>query len=220
MTKSQEIMKLIKEGKNNTEIMTEVECSKQLISNVRRKVKEDDGVKDTPLKEVNEVKQESELRDYTEIHINEMGFVKEKLYSENKDNQYGCEYFTPIGRIDLLLTDKNENLYVIEFKKSKESDKVVGQILRYMGYLRKNLAKANVFGFIVVSEITDKLKYAAAEIPNILLFEYNLNITINRFSDDPIKGNPKRLLPINSSIIQTCNNKEINCLGKLTNGDE
>ena len=41
------------------------------------------------------------------------------------------------GRIDLLCIDRNRDFVVIETKKGKESDKVVGPIQRYMGWITR-----------------------------------------------------------------------------------
>ena len=47
---------------------------------------------------------------------------------------------------------------VIELKKGRAADKVFGQLSRYMGWVKKNLAKdAEVSGMIVGSNIDDKL---------------------------------------------------------------
>jgi len=46
------------------------------------------------------------------------------------------------GRIDLLCIDRNRDFVVIGTKKGKESDKVVGPIQRYMGWITRNLAKS------------------------------------------------------------------------------
>jgi RecB family endonuclease NucS len=80
------------------------------------------------------------------------------------------EYDTKnVGRIDLLCTDKNRDFVVIETKKGKESDKVVGQIQRYMGWINRNLAKngENVRGLIIVNEFDEWLDYAVSVNDNI-----------------------------------------------------
>jgi len=52
---------------------------------------------------------------------------------------------------------------VVELKKGKTEDDVVGQTLRYMGWVRENISKTKlVRGIIVVAEgeITNKLEMA------------------------------------------------------------
>ena len=65
--------------------------------------------------------------------------------------------------IDILALDKDNNYVVIELKVSRGYDRVVGQILRYMGWLRKNQAESGqlVRGIIVAREISDDLLWHA-----------------------------------------------------------
>jgi len=71
------------------------------------------------------------------------------------------QYPTIIGSIDILAIDINKHYVVIELKKGKASDRAVGQLLRYMGYIEKELAKGKVVRGMIVSESIDrKLKYA------------------------------------------------------------
>jgi hypothetical protein len=68
---------------------------------------------------------------------------------------------TDIGIIDILCLDKNNNYVVIELKKDVASDKVVGQIQRYMAWVEENLAdKESVRGVIVAQDYDKKLEYA------------------------------------------------------------
>lgn len=71
----------------------------------------------------------------------------------------GRQYETTVGPIDILSRDKKTGEYVvIELKKGRSADKVFGQLSRYMGWVKKNLAKgASVRGIIVGSSIDDKL---------------------------------------------------------------
>ena len=66
-----------------------------------------------------------------------------------------------MGIIDLLCLDKENNYVIIELKKDKTSDKVVGQIQRYMTWVEENLAdKESVRGIIVAQGHDRKLEYA------------------------------------------------------------
>jgi hypothetical protein len=95
---------------------------------------------------------------------------------------YGLEY--PVGNraIDILALDKDNNYVVIELKVSRGYDRVVGQILRYIAWIRKNQAEGNqkVRGIIIAREITEDLILACSEIQNIDLFEYSLSISLKK----------------------------------------
>lgn len=75
----------------------------------------------------------------------------------------GRQFPTDVSNIDLLMTDRNSHYVVVELKKGKTEDDVVGQTLRYMGWIRQNLSKTKIVtGIIVVAkgEITNKLEMA------------------------------------------------------------
>ena len=104
-----------------------------------------------------------------------------KMYEDN--DGYGRQYVIPgIGRIDILAINTSSNdLYVIEFKKDIGDDEIVGQISRYMGWVKKNLASGsqNVYGIICVAQATEKLKYAAEANPNILISTHDVRVTLS-----------------------------------------
>ena len=96
-----------------------------------------------------------------------------KLFKDKKSGKDGFEYYIPtIGEIDLLCTEEN-NFVVIEFKKNKGSDKVIGQTLRYIGWIKKNFCQNNqkVRGIIICRKYEAKIKYAADAVgPAILQY--------------------------------------------------
>lgn len=123
---------------------------------------------------------ESHLRDFLARNLSTInGLPRElQLYVDDKGNT-GIEYRTEVGNIDVLAIDNKKCLYVFELKLGRGSDAAVGQVLRYMGWLRKNVKDIEqVYGVLMASELSDKLKYAASMIPNILLFEYQMQFTI------------------------------------------
>jgi len=75
----------------------------------------------------------------------------------------GRQFPTDVSNIDLLMQDMDNHYVVVELKKGKTEDNVVGQTLRYMGWIRQNLSKAKVVkGIIVIAkgEVTTKLEMA------------------------------------------------------------
>lgn len=103
---------------------------------------------------------------------------------KDDDGIEGRQYDTDVGIIDLLCIDESNNFVVVEIKKGRESDKVVGQISRYIGWVQKNLAKDDqkVRGIVVVHKPTstyqkdDKLYYAVLSNPIIELRYYEIKL--------------------------------------------
>lgn len=67
----------------------------------------------------------------------------------------GQQFATDTGNMDILAISKDRReLLVVELKKGQAADKVVGQILRYMGYAAQELAEEGqtVKGIIIAQE--------------------------------------------------------------------
>lgn len=90
------------------------------------------------------------------------------------------QYPTDIGKIDLLVTSKSNGDYiVIELKKGQTSDDTVGQVARYMGWVKAKLANGkNVDGIVIAGASDQKLKYALSVLPNARLLIYKVNFTL------------------------------------------
>ena len=68
---------------------------------------------------------------------------------------------------------------VFELKLSKGADQALGQILRYMGWLKSTMSTSKpVKGVIVAGGIDDKLKFAASIIPEVTLFKYEISFAM------------------------------------------
>jgi restriction system protein len=98
-------------------------------------------------------------------------FKGELLMYEDGTGADGQQYETNIiGRIDILAFEPKSNSFVvIELKKGSTSDQVVGQTLRYMGWVKDKLCKDGqvVKGLIICLESDPKLDYAIKMINNI-----------------------------------------------------
>lgn len=96
----------------------------------------------------------------------------------------GIEF--PVGGrfIDILAIDKNSDWVVIELKVSKGYDRVVGQLLRYMAWIKQHHAKSTqkVRGLIVARSISEDLLLACSDQSNIQLFEYELSVNLTKVS--------------------------------------
>ena len=116
---------------------------------------------------------ESHLRDYLAKNLSTL-----TIHGKNLE-LVSTEYPTEVGPIDILAKDNEGNFYVFELKLSKGVDKALGQILRYMGWIKKEESNGkSVSGIIVAEKIDDKLKYAIQAVNNVDLFEYEVNFTL------------------------------------------
>jgi hypothetical protein len=99
------------------------------------------------------------------------------------DGMRGLEFEAGNGRrIDILAIDRSGAFVVLELKVSKGYDRVVGQLLRYVNWIRQNLAEPGqkVRGMIVCRTMTEDLKLACAGISDLELFEYALSVTVSK----------------------------------------
>jgi hypothetical protein len=86
------------------------------------------------------------------------------------------EKSTSAGRFDLLCRDANGDLVVVELKRMQGTDQVVGQIARYIGWLKETYPTEKVRGIIVVGKKDQALSYAVKAIPDVQVKEFKLQI--------------------------------------------
>jgi hypothetical protein len=101
------------------------------------------------------------------------------LYIE--DEEKAVEFNTGVGEIDILARDRSTGDWVvIELKKGHESDRVVGQLLRYMGWIRKHKAGPGerVRGIIITGLPDDRIKYAVSASQGIEFFTYKVSFDL------------------------------------------
>ena len=95
----------------------------------------------------------------------------------------GRQFQTDTGPLDILAHRKDEKEFlVLELKRDKASDVVVGQTLRYMGYIKNTVAKKDqiVRGCIIATDEDQGLKNALSVTPDIDFYKYNINFTLNK----------------------------------------
>jgi len=106
---------------------------------------------------------------------------KLKLYRDPEGN-IARQYPTEIGTIDIIAEEPAAStLIVIELKKGRESDKVLGQTLRYMGWVNENLKgeSQKVRGMIICKAPDAKLLFALKMVSDIELKYYTINFRLN-----------------------------------------
>ena len=95
----------------------------------------------------------------------------------------GQQFPSDTGPIDLLaLSNDGVEILVIELKKGRASDAVVGQVQRYMGYATEALAEdyQSVRGAIVALESDLRLTRALSVTTNIDFYRYEVDFRLQR----------------------------------------
>ena len=104
------------------------------------------------------------------------------IYEEDGDI-VGQQYPSDTGPIDILAISKDKKvLLVVELKKGRVGDVVVGQCQRYMGYVKEELAEENqeVRGVIIALEDDIKIRRALSVTQNIDFYTYKINFKLEK----------------------------------------
>lgn len=127
---------------------------------------------------------EKHLEDFLIANWQKTIFGKQYNLIFDEGDLISQQYQTSVGPIDILALSKEGGKYlVIELKKGRSSDMVVGQLLRYMAWVREHVAQGKtIFGAIIVLEIDEKLKYAIKELKNVTLYTYQVKFNLNPLS--------------------------------------
>jgi len=95
----------------------------------------------------------------------------------------GQQYPTDTGPIDVLAISKDKKeILIVELKKGRASDSVVGQIQRYMGYVLQELAEPHqkVRGIIIALDDDQRIRRALAVAPNIEFYRYQVSFKLEK----------------------------------------
>lgn len=93
----------------------------------------------------------------------------------------GQQFPSDTGPIDILALSKDKKTFlVVELKKGRVSDNVVGQIQRYMGYVKQDLAEKNqeVKGVIIGFDDDVKIHRALSVANNIDFYKYKVDFKL------------------------------------------
>jgi len=122
---------------------------------------------------------ERDLRNYL---VKNLSALESGLRLYEEEGMTGVEF--PVGGrfIDILATDAKNNLVVIELKVSRGYDRVVGQLMRYLAWVKKNLTEddQSVRGVIVARVISEDLMLACSLVDGIELYEYELSLDLKK----------------------------------------
>ncbi|MDX2166328.1 MAG: endonuclease NucS [Deltaproteobacteria bacterium] len=104
------------------------------------------------------------------------------IYEEDGE-RVGRQYPTDAGPIDILAISRDKKrLLVVELKRGRASDVVVGQILRYIGFVKEQIAEDDqiVEGAIIALEDDKKLRWALLPVPSISFYRYEVSFKLVR----------------------------------------
>jgi hypothetical protein len=134
---------------------------------------------------------ERHLHEFMRDNWNLISLGKEwMIFDEDGDPEAGYEYQCDVGRIDLLArARRNSDWLVIELKRNHSSDSAVGQVLRYMGWVKKHLAKAGetVQGMVIAHKADEAIRYALAATNDIELVTYEIDFHLRKLDIDEIR---------------------------------
>ncbi len=120
---------------------------------------------------------EVHLEEFIHANWDKVNWQRNLHLYETKDSN-GRQFPAGTWSIDFLAIDNDTNDFVvIELKRGHTSDAVVGQTLRYIGWVKENLADngQNVKGIIVCREVDDALRYSVGQINDIDVLMYQVN---------------------------------------------
>jgi restriction system protein len=124
---------------------------------------------------------EKHLEDFLVVNWKQTELGSKYNIFEEGGELIGKQYPTDTGIIDILAISKDKKeLLVIELKKGRASDNVVGQIQRYMGFVLEELAEEGqtVKGIIIALEDDNRIRRALAVAPNIEFFRYQVSFKL------------------------------------------
>ena len=121
-------------------------------------------------------------RDLQNFLVKNLSLLEPGLRLYEEEGITGIEFPAGGRFIDILAVDAQHNYVVIELKVSRGYDRVVGQLLRYMAWVKQHQAEATqqVRGIIVAREISEDLLLACSSVPHVELFEYELSVSLRR----------------------------------------
>lgn len=164
----------IKEVTNNIE---------EINSLLRRKTNGNWGKKELQIPNESIFSSEKNLENFLIDNWEQTSISHEFDILEKAGRRIGQQFPTDTGPIDILAISKDKKTYcVIELKKDRASDIVVGQISRYMGYIKRKLANngQEVKGIIIAKEYDRRIQNALAIVPNIEFYKYDITFILQK----------------------------------------
>lgn len=124
---------------------------------------------------------EQHLEDFLVANWPQTELGKRYQIFEEDGELVGQQYPSDTGPIDILAISKDKKeILVVELKKGRASDAVVGQIQRYMGYVMEELAEEGqtVRGIIIALEDDLRIRRALSVAHNIEFYRYQVSFKL------------------------------------------
>ncbi len=124
---------------------------------------------------------EKHLEDFLVSNWTRTPLAREFEIYQKDGNVVGQQFRTNTGPIDILGQRKDKSDFlVVELKRDRASDVVVGQTLRYMGWVKEHLCtqEQNVTGCIIAQRKDEKLDYALAQVNTIQFMRFEVDFRL------------------------------------------
>jgi restriction system protein len=126
---------------------------------------------------------ERHLEDFLVLNWAQTELGKSYEIYEEEGERVGQQYPSDTGNIDILAVSKDKKeLLVVELKKGRASDVVVGQILRYMGFVKDELAEEGqtVRGVVIALEDDQRIRRAMSMVPFLSFYRYEVTFKLTK----------------------------------------
>jgi restriction system protein len=140
---------------------------------------------DSTVEDPSEFALEKHLEDFLVQNWKQTELGRDFDIFEEDGELVGQQYQSDTGPMDILAIKKDKTqLLVVELKKGRASDAVVGQVLRYMGYVKQELAEPNqtVKGAIIALQDDTRIRRALAMTPDISFYRYEVSFKLTKSS--------------------------------------
>ena len=124
---------------------------------------------------------EKHLEAFLVANWNQTILSKEFSIYEEDGEPVGQQYATDARPIDILAVSKDKKrLLVVELKRGRASDVVVGQVLRYMGFVKEQIAESDqaVEGAIIALDDDQRMRWALLSVPSISFYRYQVSFKL------------------------------------------
>ena len=135
---------------------------------------------DETIEDPTEIAIEKHLEDFLVANWEQTPLGRKYDIYQDEEN-FGQQFPTDTGPIDILAISKDEKeVLVVELKKGRASDSVVGQIQRYMGYVKDELIEKgqSVKGVIIGFDDDIKLQRALSVTNDIEFYKYKVDFKL------------------------------------------